>query len=390
MAAKTGLLDRARKLAPRVVEIRRQLHRQPELGFQEYATSGLIAGTLASLGASVRKGIAGTGVIGTLGQGGPVIALRADMDALPIHERTSLPYASVVPGVMHACGHDGHVAALLGAAMLLAQEELPGQVRLLFQPAEETVDVDGKSGAQRMLEEGALEGVSAVSASHLVVDVPVGTVLVSEGPVLASTDGFELVITGVACHGAYPHKGIDAIVLAAQVVNAIQSIVARRIDPMEAGVITVGTISGGRKANILADRVQLTGTIRSFDAAVRRRILDGLQEACGLARAQGGDYVLHMLAGHPATVNDPGMVQVVQAAARALGLRCGPERPSPVSEDFALFAQRVPGAYYLIGAALEGEPPRQAHSSRFDLNEAALPIAAAMHAAVALEYLQGG
>lgn len=273
--------------------------------------------------------------------------------------------------------------------MLLARRDLPGQVRLIFQPAEETVGDDGKSGAQRMLEAGVLEGVDAIAACHLVTDAPVGTILVSPGPILAATDGFELTVIGLACHGAYPHKGIDAIVLAAQLVNAIQSIVARRIDPMEAGVITVGTIVGGRKANIIADRVTLTGTIRSFDPGVRQRILAGLKEACELARAQGGDYDLAVQPGHPTTVNDPFMVQLTLSAAERLGLKTGPERPSPVSEDFSIFAQRVPGAYYLVGAALEGEPPRQSHSSRFDWDEAALPIAAAMYAAVAAGYLEG-
>ena len=381
------LLEHAARLYPRLVEIRRAIHQHPELGFQEHVTAALVADTLSSLGIPVRKGVGGTGVIGYLGSGRPVIALRADMDALPIQERSPAPFASRVPGVMHACGHDGHTAALLGAAMLLVHEDLPGQVRLVFQPAEETVGDDGKSGGRRLLEAGVLDDVDAAAASHLITDRPVGTVLVSPGPVLAATDSFDLTITGIACHGAYPHRGIDAIVLAAQVVNAIQSIVARRIDPMEAGVITVGTIQGGRKANIIADRVELTGTLRSFEPEVRRRILDGLKESCELARAQGGDYTLQVFQGHAATVNDPRMVAVVQQAAAALHLVVDREKPSPVSEDFAIFTERMPGVYYLVGAGFEDGVPRPAHSSRFDFNEAALPVAAAMHAAVALQYL---
>ncbi len=381
------LLDRAKQLEPRLREIRRELHRWPELGFQEFRTAARIAEVLSSLGVPFRSGIARTGIVATLGNGAPTIALRADMDALPIHEKTGLPFASQVPGVMHACGHDAHVASLLGAAMLLSEAEFSGSVRLIFQPAEETTDEEHRSGAYRMIEAGALEGVDAIAAAHVVVDEPVGTLLVSEGPILAATDAFELTILGSAAHGAYPHKGIDAIVLAAQVVNAIQSIVARRIDPMEAGVITVGTIAGGRKANVIADRVELTGTIRSFSPAVRRQIAESLKGACELVRAQSGDYSLRIVQGHPATVNDKALADLVARVALGMGLVVSPEVPSPVSEDFSLYTQHIPGVYFLVGAAIEGEPPRQAHSSRFDLDERVLPIAAAMLAGTALEFL---
>lgn len=381
------MLERARQLEPQLRDVRRRLHRWPELGFQEFQTANLIAETLSALGIPFRSGIGQTGIVASLGNGSPTIALRADMDALPIQEKTGLPYASRVPGVMHACGHDAHVASLLGAAMLLRDADLRGSVRLMFQPAEETVDEEGRSGAARMVEAGVLHGVDVIAASHVVVDEPVGTVLVSGGPILAATDAFRLAILGSAAHGAYPHKGIDAIVLAAQVVNAIQSIVARRIDPMEAGVITVGTIAGGRKANVIADRVELTGTIRSFSPMVRRQIAESLREACELVRAQKGDYVLEISEGHPATVNDPTLAALVERVAVGMGLSVRPESPSPVSEDFSLYTQHVPGVYFLVGAALEGEPPRQSHSSRFDLDERALPIASAMLAATALEFL---
>lgn len=381
------LLERAKQLEPRLRDIRRRLHRWPELGFQEFQTANLIAETLSSLGVPFRSGVGRTGVVASLGSGAPTIALRADMDALPIQEKTGLPYASQVPGVMHACGHDAHVAALLGAAMLLREADLRGSVRLIFQPAEETVDEEGRSGADRMVEAGVLDGVGAIAASHVVVDEPVGTVLVSSGPILAATDAFQLAILGSAAHGAYPHKGIDAIVLAAQVVNAIQSIVARRIDPMEAGVITVGTISGGRKANVIADRVELTGTIRSFSPTVRRQIAESLREACELVRAQKGDYVLEISQGHPTTVNDAALAALVERVAAGMGLEVRPEVPSPVSEDFSLYTQHVPGVYFLVGAAPEEGPRRQAHSSRFDLDERALPVAAAMLAGTALEFL---
>ena len=387
MRIDASLLDRARQLEPLLRTIRRTLHQHPELGFQEFKTAQFVADTLASIGVDARTGVGGTGVLADIGSGSPTIVLRADMDALPIQEKNDVPYASQIPGVMHACGHDAHVASLLGAAMLLNQMEFGGRVRLMFQPSEESVDDDRKSGADRMVESGALEGVDAIVGCHVIVDEPVGTILVSSGPILAATDGFELTVIGTASHGAYPHKGIDAIMLSAQVVNAIQSIVARRIDPMEAGVITVGTILGGRKANVIADRVELTGTIRSFSPVVRRQIADGLREACELVRSQKGEYILDIVQGHPATVNDVALADVVKRVATALGLTVGPELPSPVSEDFSLYAQSVPGVYFLVGAALDMYPPRQAHSSRFDLDERMMPVAAAMLAGTALAYL---
>lgn len=382
-------VERAKRLQTHLVSIRRRIHRHPELGFQEVETARLVADELTALGIKPQTGLGGTGVVAEIGTGsGPIVALRADMDALPIQERNTVAYASEVPGVMHACGHDAHVASLLGAATLLREMELPGRVRLIFQPAEEIVDDEGRSGAQRLLEAGVMEGVDAVMAAHVVGDTPVGTVLVSSGPILAATDTFELTIIGQACHGAYPHRGIDAIVLAAQVVNAIQSIMARRIDPMEVGVITVGTISGGRKSNILADHVVLTGTIRSFNPQVRQQILDGLREACELARCQGGDYELHTSGGHPATVNDAALTELIRrVAGQVLSLNVLPEKPSPVSEDFGLLTRRAPGVYFLIGARPKDGVPRQTHTSHFDLDEDAIPLGAALLAEAARHYL---
>lgn len=389
MIVDRSVLERADALAPQLVKIRRQIHRHPEFGFEEFETARLVCKELDQLGIRYRSGVARTGVVAEIGQGKPIIALRADMDALPIRERTGLPFSSERPGMMHACGHDAHTAAQLGAAILLADMDLPqGTVRLLFQPAEETADDDSKSGADRMVEAGAMNDVSAAVALHNIVDRPPGTILVSPGPILAATDTFELVIHGRASHGAYPHRGVDAIVLAAQVVNAIQSIVARQIDPMEAGVVTVGTVSGGRKANIIAERVELTGTLRSFDVGVRLKILKGLDEACGLAKWQGGDYDLTLHQGHPATVNDAGMTELVRQVALGYGFQVGEEKPSPVSEDFSLFSSMVPGVYFLVGAALDdGRPTRFAHNAEFDLDERFLPIASAMYAEIARQYL---
>ncbi len=392
MSVDKTILKRAEELASRLVAIRRAIHRRPELGFEEFETAELVCSTLDRLGVPYRSGVGRTGVVAELGEGRPCIALRADMDALPINERTGLAFTSEISGVMHACGHDAHTAALLGAAMLLKEMALPrGSVRFLFQPAEETGDDDGKSGADRMVEAGAMAGVDAVLGLHNIVDRRPGTVLVSPGPILAATDTFDLIITGQTSHGAYPHRGVDAIVLAAQVVNAIQSIVARRIDPMEMGVITVGTIVGGRKANIIADRVELTGTMRSFSPHVRQQILDGLEDSCRLTKWQGGSYEMRIVKGHPTTMNDPGMAKLVRRVAEGLGMSVEDEHPSPVSEDFSLLSSLAPGAYFLVGAALDdGAPQRQAHNAAFDIDERCLPIAAAMLAESARQFLLHG
>lgn len=383
------VLERADALMPLLVETRRKIHRQPEYGFQEFKTMKLVGSILDQYGIPYRSGVARTGLIVDIGKGKPMIALRADMDALPITERTGVSFASEVPGMMHACGHDAHTTALVGTAILLSQTELaPGTVRLIFQPAEETADEEGKSGSVRMVEAGAMVDVDAVVGLHNIVDRPPGTILVSPGPILAATDMFELVVYGKASHGAYPHRGVDAIVLAAQIINAIQSIVARRINPMEAGVVTVGTVSGGRKANIIADRVELTGTLRCFDGKVRQQIIKGLEEACGLAKWQGGDYELTIHKGHPPTINERQMSDLVSQVALGMGFKVDEEKPSPVSEDFSLYSSLAPGVYFLVGAALnDGRPMRFAHNAEFDLDERFLSIAAAINVEVARQYL---
>jgi IAA-amino acid hydrolase len=235
------MFERARDLYPQLVEWRRQIHMHPELGFQEEKTAALVAETLARLGLRVQTNVGITGVVGILGEGLPTVALRADMDALPIQEANDVPYASQTPGVMHACGHDFHTAMLLGVATLLSETPPPrGQVRFLFQPLEEGIDTEGKSGAMRMVDDGALEGVDAIFGLHVYADMLSGTIGVIPGPAMAASDAFRLTVRGRGGHGAYPHKSVDPIVLAAQVINAIQTVVARRIPPIEAG----GTLCG--------------------------------------------------------------------------------------------------------------------------------------------------
>lgn len=377
----------AEELKERLVTIRRTIHAHPEYGFQEHATARLIAGTLKELGMRVRTNVAKTGVIGEIGSG-PVIAIRADMDALPIKEATGLPFASRVPNMMHACGHDAHVACALGSAMLLAKESLNGTVRFLFQPSEEQKDEEGKSGAMRLLEEQALDGVSAVIAQHTRA-LPAGSIGVSSGPAMAANDTIAIKIQGRAAHGAHPEAGVDAIAISAQVINAIQQIVSRKLPAIEPAVISITTIHGGIKENIIADMVELGGTIRSTGGEARQRLIGELEKALDVGRAMGATCELRILEGYPATINDPEITEIIRAAAAAvLGAEHVIEMPfDPWAEDFGYLTARVPGAMFWLGVTSEKVPNPIWHSPTFDLDEAALPVGAAILAATALRLL---
>lgn len=388
------MLQRAQDMQASLVEFRREIHRHPELGFQEVQTARSIADRLRALGIPVRTGVAVTGVVADLGTGGPRIALRADMDALPIQEENVVPYASRVAGLMHACGHDAHVACVVGAAQLLAEEaaagRLPGQVRFLFQPSEEAQDNENLSGGMRMVNEGLLDGVDAVVALHVWADVPLGAMTVRDGPMTAYPDKFILVIKGQEAHGAFPHRGVDAIALSAQVITALQMVVSRRLDPTRGKVLTVGTIHGGTKDNILAGQVTMTGTIRSFDAETRATIMAELERACGVARTLGGDFELKVIPGYIPVVNDPAITALVrQVGADILGPDGVLEAPLEMGgEDFSYMQQQAPGCFFFIGAATPGETRRLHHHPRFDIDERCLPLGAAMLAEIALRYLK--
>lgn len=388
------MYKKAQRLSDTLVDLRRQVHRHPELGFQEHQTARLIAERLSQLGIAVRTGVAKTGVVGDLGQDGPCIALRADMDALPIQEDNDVPYASEVPGVMHACGHDVHVACLLGAAQLLAEEaaagRLTGRVRFLFQPSEESQDDEALSGGMRMVDEGVMDGVDAVVGLHVWADLAVGTVAMRSGTSTAHPDKFELLIQGQEAHGAFPHRGFDAISLAAQVINALQTVVSRRLDPTRGKVLTVGTIEGGTKENVLAGQVRMTGTIRTFEPETREALFAEMEKGCSVARALGGDFVLNITPGYIPVVNDPALTALVhRVAADMVGEENVGEAPLEMGgEDFSYFAGEAPGCFFWLGGATPGQPKRLHHHPRFDVDERCLPLGAALLAQVAGRFLE--
>jgi IAA-amino acid hydrolase len=386
-------LDHAKALGPRHVEIRRDLHQNPELGFQEVRTAELAAREAEQAGFSVQRGVAKTGVVAELEHGnGPTVAVRADMDALPIQERSDMPYASRVEGVMHACGHDFHTAGLIGVAHLLAEmrdrNALPaGRMRLLFQPSEEGADSDGKSGAMRMVDEGVMEGVNAVIGLHVGAHLPAGTVFLRPGPFFAGSDEIRITVEGKSSHAARPQDGVDAVALASLGVVAAQQVVSRELSPADRGVLTIGTIQGGTAANVIADRVVLTGTLRYFEHEVRMRIQDGVRRAFSGLQEMGARCDVRFLAGYPPVVNEAGVTEWVrEAAASVIGKERFLDRePNMEAEDFAFFAERAPGAFFWLGAGLP--EPRAHHRADFDLDETVLPLGAALLAQAAVHLL---
>lgn len=383
------MLDRAHQLHAQLIAWRRHLHENPELGFQEIATAQYIADTLRPIAANLTMGVGKTGVVAEIGNGdGPIVAIRADMDALPITEESGAAYCSRVPGRMHACGHDAHVAIALGVAHLLHNVDMPGRVRLLFQPCEETADDEGKSGADRMLADGALAGVGAVLGLHVDPNIRAGRVAVGSGPIAAAPDAFWATIIGQGTHAAYPHHGLDPIWLAAQVINAIYGLRSRLIDPTLPAILTVGTINGGTADNIIPPDVRISGTIRTFDAETRAALHQGLHAACSIARNYGGDYELKIGAGCPPVINEPRITALVEAAAIDTVGAEQVEKQSPQcgADDFSVFSEQVPGCYFLLGTGGDGSL-YECHDPRFNIDEAALPLGAAVLAQSALRAL---
>ncbi len=362
---------------------------RPELGFQETHTAARVAEELRSLGFRVRTGVGRTGVVAELGDGEPIVAVRADMDALPIQEVNDVPYASQVPGVMHACGHDAHTAMALGVATLLSDERFPGTIRLLFQPAEEVQDDAGVSGAPRMVEDGAMVGVAAVLGLHVQANLSVGQVAVAGGPAAAGVDSFEAAVVGRGGHAAYPHRVLDPVWMAGHVILALQGIVSRRLDPFDPAVVSIGSIHGGQVSNVIPERVEFKGSIRYTTAQVREQLHVEIDRAFQVARVLGGDYQIEYRPGYPPMVNDEGIAALVGAvAADMLGQeQLAPAEKGMGAEDFGFFAARAPGAMFALGCRIEGDE-RKGHNPRFDIDERCLPIGAAVLASAALRLLR--
>jgi|HubBroStandDraft_5_1064220.scaffolds.fasta_scaffold04075_1 amidohydrolase len=364
-------------LAERVVELRRTIHRHPELGFEEHETAALVERELDSLGIEHRR-VAKTGVIARIDgrTGGRVVALRADMDALPISERTGLSFASEVDGKMHACGHDAHTAMLLGAAHVLnsMRAQIDGTVVLLFQPAEE-----GPGGALPMIEAGALEqpAVEAIAMLHVDARLEVGTIGVVPGAVNASTDELYLTVRGRGGHGGYPHSAVDAIPAAAAMILALQNVVARETDPLASAVVTIGTISGGYRNNIIADEVSLTGTLRAHDPAIREALAERVERIVGgVATAYNVQVEMRLVRGYPPVINDAALAQrFARYVLDHSAIRVEEPPATMGGEDFAYFAERVPGLLIRLGVRSESAGAiHPGHSALFRIDEAALPI----------------
>jgi amidohydrolase len=376
-------------LADEVVALRRDFHRHPELGFAEHRTAGIVADRPRSLGYEVETGIGGTGVVGRLrgAKPGRTVMLRADMDALPIEEETGHPFRSTLAGKMHACGHDGHVAILLGAAALIAdrKDELAGDLCLLFQPAEE-----GLGGAKAMIDDGVIErfAIERAYGLHLSSKYPTGTLGFRPGPMYASSDSIEIEVLGRGGHGSAPHDTIDPILVAAEFVTSVQKVVSRQIDPLEPAVVSVGAIHGGTIHNVIPRTCSMLGTVRAFSDEVREAMparIERVLRAC--CDGSGAQYTYNYLWRYPVTANDPEQT----AYARALAERTiGAERVVSAdalmgAEDFSFFAQRVPACFYTLGVSGGESTSHPHHSSLFDIDERALPTGVAMMTALALD-----
>ena len=400
---------RAAQVVGKVVAWRRDIHAHPELSNRETRTAELVAEHLRSLGIEVRTGVAHTGVVGVLrgGRPGPVVALRADMDALPVTEEVDVPFASKVRatyngqevGVMHACGHDAHVAMLMGAAEVLAgmRRDLPGTVVFIFQPAEEGAPAGERGGAELMIAEGALENPkpAAIFGLH-VLPYPAGEIRYRPGGAMASSDALRIVVRGRQTHGAQPWAGIDPIVVAAQIVMGLQTITSRQVDITAApSIVTIGAINGGVRYNIIPDSVVMIGTIRAFDAAVRGDIHARVRRTAeSIAQSAGATARVTIDSGPPVTYNDPALTEQMLPTLRQVAGAANVRLAAPLTpaEDFSRYQERIPGLFFFLGITPPGTDPRTVaanHSPRFFVDEAALPVGVRALAHVAVDYLSG-
>jgi len=372
----------------KIVSLRRDIHREPELGFDTEKTAEKVLAALEGLPLDTETGVAKNGIVATLEgeEDGPTVALRADMDALPILEDTGLHFASETEGKMHACGHDGHTSMLVGAAHTLSgmRDRLGGTVKFIFQPAEE-----GGGGGKVMVEEGVADDVSSIFALHLWPGLPFGKVATKAGPIMAAADAFEMEVKATGSHGAMPHLGSDAISIAAQVVTALQTIVSREVDPVEPAVLTVGEIGAGTAFNVIPDRAHLGGTVRTLNADLRQNMPRRMEElARGIAKGMRGDIDLAYTFSYPVTVNNEAAANLALDVAEDLfGGESVLELPSPSmgAEDFSYFLESMPGAFIWLGI---GEDASGLHTPKFAFDEDILPRGSALLAALAIEALK--
>jgi amidohydrolase len=393
------------RLAPAIIELRHRIHQNPELSNREEKTAELVAAHLRSLGLEPKTGIAKTGVVALLkgGRPGPLIAVRADMDALPVTEETDLPFKSTKRdtflgqevGVAHACGHDIHTSVQLGVASVLAsvKEDLPGSILFIFQPAEEGPPPGEEGGAELMLEEGVFADAepAAVFALHSFPDLEVGQVGFNPGPTMAAVDQFVAKIKGKQAHGAYPHLGVDPIVIASQAVLALQTIRSRTLPALEPSVVTVGIFRGGERFNIIPGEVHLEGTVRTYDETVRGEVERRMREILdGITRAGGASFELEYTRNAPATVNDPALTRAVEPLLREAAGAANVKLVEPTmgGEDFAYFANEVPGFYYRLGVLKPGTTSGGLHTPTFRADDSAVPVGMKVMSRLLAGYLQ--
>lgn len=381
----------ATKLAPRLIEIRRHIHSHPELSGQEYQTAAFVAGVLSSSGLHVQEGIGKTGVVAQLqgaGEDERLLAIRTDMDALPIQERTGLEYASRAEGLMHACGHDVHTTVGLGTAMVLSQltENLGGKVRFLFQPAEEIAQ-----GASWMVKDGAMVNVCAILGMHVFPSIPAGSIGVRYGALTAAADDLEIIIIGESGHGARPHEAVDAIWIAAQVITALQQAISRTQNPLRPVVLSIGKINGGRAPNVIADKVQLLGTVRSLHPETRANLPNWIERiVANVCHSYGASYQVNYRQGVPSVQNDYALTQLLQSAAEEAWssdrVQVLPE-PSLGAEDFSVFLEQAPGSMFRLGVGYTNRLINHPlHHPEFEVDESAIITGVVTMAYAAYKY----
>jgi amidohydrolase len=382
----------AETFAPRLIEIRRHLHAHPELSGQEHQTSAYIAGVLSSCGIHVTEAVGKTGVVGNLAGSGTdkrTLAIRTDMDALPIAEQTKLEFASRKPGIMHACGHDVHSTLGMGTAMILSQlsEHLPGNIRFLFQPAEEIA-----WGAKWMVQDGVMEGVDAIYSVHVFPSIPARHVGIRYGALTSAADDLEIIIQGESGHGARPHQAIDAIWISAQVITALQQAISRTQNPLHPIVLSIGKIEGGTAPNIIADRVKLLGTVRSLHSESHQNLPQWIQNiVTNICKTYGAKCEVNYRRGVPSVQNDPNLTQILEAASReAWGNECVEILPEPSlgAEDFSVYLDKAPGCMFRLGVGYGDRPNYPLHHPKFEIDEASIITGVVTLAYAAYKYWQ--